>query len=167
MGVMRLSYSECKSMPRDISEKEMMETSGLLKYRRISIYSTFFIIMLGVLSSLFFEKWELLSRTGSLIVIVGVYIAFKDFSGGIYNSLIEDKLTYEDIFKIINITDSSDIKNLIDLEKDKERSYAEIRKFTKYASLQFKKMEMSLILGGTFLWGYGDLIMNLLWSFNA
>jgi hypothetical protein len=154
----------------DVFEKEMKISPLIRKYLYISIFIPLIIILVSIIFSMYFKDWGLFSRSGSIIVIVGIYIAYKEFSGKIYELSTDNYLTMKDLLELRNIhllDDQDYIDGQIKQENINAKKNNNIRKFAKYAGSKFRAMELALLASGTFIWGYGDLIMNLLWGFNA
>ncbi|RJP77455.1 MAG: hypothetical protein C4522_15170 [Desulfobacteraceae bacterium] len=151
------------------SRKRFKESAAIKRYQRIAWVLPLIICISSVLISIYQSSWEYFSRAGSLIVLVAVYVAYKDWSGDIYQVLKKDYFTMSE-FLAIGCLDSlaNDERNeLIRKCKDIEDSQKINKSFVTYASRRFRKMEAVLLAIGTLIWGYGDFFLNLIWRFNA
>ena len=102
-------------------------------------------------------------------MLVAVYVAYKDWSGDIYQTIKKDYFTMSE-FLAIGCPDSlekNEINELINKFKDIEDSQNMNKAFVRYASRRFRKLEAVLLAIGTLIWGYGDIFLNLIWRFNA
>jgi len=145
------------------------KSPGIRRYQKIAWVLPIIIGISSVLLSIHQSSWEFFSRAGSLIVLVGVYIAYKDWSGDIYQTIKPDYFTMSELLEIgsIDTLDEADRNNLIKKCKDNEDGHNRNRSFVRYASRRFRKMEAILFVIGTLIWGYGDFFLNLVWHLNA
>ena len=150
--------------------KEKFNQSPLIKhYQRIAWASPLVIIAISIFISIYFSSWDHFSRAGSLIVVIGIFIAIKDISGDIYEISKRDYFTMSEFFEIGDIGkfDKDEINEFVEKSRSVEKTKEENIKFSRYASRRFRRMEAALLTGGTIIWGYGDLILNLIWNFKA
>jgi len=105
-----------------------------------------FTLVCGFVFSLCLEDWAVLEKTGCIIVIIGVVITWRDVKSHIEDARI---ITKQKI-KQYNLND--DVINTDEL-------FNIIRK----RILAFEAITLIL---GTFLWGFGGSVGNLLWQFN-
>jgi len=156
-------------MTNDELRKSFKESPAIKRYQRIAWIFPLIICVSSVLLSIYQSSWEYFSRAGSLIVLVAVYVAYKDWSGDIYQVIKKDYFTMSE-FLAIGCLDSlaNDERNKV-IRKCKEIEDTQNRNksFVTYASRRFRKMEAVLLAIGTLIWGYGDSILNLIWRFNA
>lgn len=101
------------------------------------IFSIFLLSIFGVLPSIYFNDWSWFSRSGALLVCFGVYIAWLDYKGMIEN----------DILKLRSSLDTQ-IAEIFDEFNAKNKSY-------------FNRIEFLVVILGTLIWGYGDLLGGL------
>jgi len=153
----------------DKKSKEKFHKSPLIKrYQKIAWLLPLIIIVFSILCSLCFTNWEYFSRAGALIVIVGIYIAYKDLSGGIYELAGNNYVTMTEYLQVGNIHSFEDnqLKEFIDKCEKNDDVIKKNKSFARYTSGKFKKMEAILLASGTLIWGYGDLILNIIWKLN-
>lgn len=116
----------------------------------------------GVIVSFINNDWEWFQRAGSLIVAIGVYVAARDI-GSVDRQLKSTialgtaELINEDKTKILNGKDLSgeDIEAISN--KVNDAVYAGLLKF-------HLKIEATILIVGTIIWGFGDLIGKLFGS---
>lgn len=150
-------------------KKRFRESPAIKYYQRIAWTLPIIIVILSVLLSIHRSSWEFFSRAGCLIVLVGVYIAYKDWSGEIYQTIKPDYFTMSELMEFVScdVLDESERKDLAITCKNIERVHNENKSFVRYASKRFRKMEAVLLFIGTLVWGYGDLLLNLIYHLNA
>ena len=108
-------------------------------------FSIFLLIFTGVLPSIYFTDWLWFSRSGSLLVIYGVYIVWLDYQGGIDVGLTTVANAAKEKFG----------------EQKSQELLSTIESIRTSNKKQYQTMEF-LILGlATLIWGYGDLIGKL------
>lgn len=124
----------------------------------------------GISMSISFKSWQHLEGAGSLIVIVGISVAWRDLSGRI--EWFEGMVT-RSIEKEIMIIKNKDSKGLISSAIDSaneekltqfKKSVSELTEVMKY---RLRTIEAFTLIIGTFIWGYGSVIGNLVHEFNA
>lgn len=150
--------------------KESFKRSPAIRvYQRKAWIYPVLIIITSITMSIYCSNWEHFSRSGALIVLVGVYIAYRDWSGDIYELAKNNYLTITDFLQIgsTDFLDEKSRNEFIEKSKKNEETHKKNRAFVRYASQRFRKMEFILLVIGTVIWGYGDLILNLIWNFNA
>jgi len=131
------------------------------KVKGIQRHSTIFIILLGILvlagmaPSIVCSDWTWFSRSGSLVVIFGVFIVWLDYKGGIDEALDNVLSGYKE-----HLQNSEDLT-----EEQKEKFGKEVQeKFGEVSVLnekRFQNIEFYVIALGTLIWGYGDLLGEL------
>lgn len=104
---------------------------------KVIICSLFLISVFGVLPSMYFIDWSWFARSGALLVCLGVYVAWLDYKGKI------DR----DISKIKSKLDAH-AAEIFDSFNEKTKSY-------------FNRIEFLVVILGTLIWGYGDLLGKL------
>ena len=124
------------------------ESPAINKYHQIAWILPLMIGGSSLLLSIHQSNWEYFSRAGSLIVLVGVYIAYKDWSGDIYPIIKPDYFTMSEFLEIGNV-DKLDEADRSDLKKkfqEIEEIHNQNRSFVRYASRRFRKMEANLVI---------------------
>ena len=127
--------------------------------------------VMGIALSISLKDWQYFARSGSLIVILGIIVAWKDITGNLeaYINANIDVLAKKIQETENGLTTSgllyfgeknSEVKN--ELESYKEK----LQKLDRLMKLRLKALEACILILGTFVWGYGDLIGNLLYKFN-
>lgn len=157
-------------MMTDKQSKEQFKKSPYIRrYLRIAWAIPFVIVAISIFVSINQSDWGHFSRAGSLIVVLGIYIAIKDLSGDIYEHARNNYFTMSEFFKIgdIGIFEKEELNELINKAKEVEKTNSENNAFATYVSKKFRKIEAVLLVVGTIIWGYGDLILSLIWKFKA
>ena len=140
-----------------------MPTGHSLFYRSLSWVAAFVIIVLGVyLSNIHFMNSEWLSRAGCLVVMIGLWSGI----GGIFQErVVISRLRWHRRNAVIRAkarlaeeqADSEQVdKTLKEIDDSFEK---ELEKTTQKLRLSLGVVEASLLMTGTFLWGFGDLLV--------
>jgi hypothetical protein len=111
---------------------------------KILTISIVFVFIFGVLPSLWLSDWEWFSRSGSLLVIYGIYIVWLDYKGGINTDL--------------DTIESLTIKKFGDKAGELTSTLNDIRGSN---NKLYARIEFLIFAFGTAIWGYGDLVGNL------
>jgi len=129
----------------------------------------FCILTVSILLSIHESSWAHFSRAGSLIIVVGIYIAFEDLSGAIYSRANNDHFKMSEILENASVfqMENHELTELIKHAKEAEEINRKNRGFSAYVSKKFRIMEAILLISGTIIWGYGDLVLMLLWPLHA
>jgi len=128
--------------------------------------------VMGIALSISLKDWQYFARSGSLIVILGIIVAWKDITGNLEAYI---NANIDVLAKKIQETENgfttrgllyfgeknSEVKN--ELESYKEK----LQKLDRLMKLRLKALEVCILVFGTFVWGYGDLIGHLLYKFNG
>ena len=133
-------------------------------YRTISWVGAFALIVLGVyLSNIRFMNSEWLSRAGCLVVMIGLWSGI----GGIFQErLLTSRIRWRRRNAIVRArarlaeeqADSEQVKKEIgEIDEIFEKESA---KATQNLRLSIGVLEVSLLMTGTFLWGFGDLLVR-------
>jgi len=135
-----------------------------LFYRTIPWVGAFAVIMLGVyLSNIRFMNSEWLSRAGCLVVMIGIWSGI----GGIFQErLLTSRIRWRRRNAIVGArarlaeeqADSEQLKK--EMDEIDETFEKEAAKATQNLRLSIGVLEVSLLMTGTFLWGFGDLLVR-------
>lgn len=149
--------------------EQFKKSPYIRRFHRISWALPVIIVAISVLLSIHESSWDHFSRAGSLIVVIGIYIAIMDLSGSLYERSRNNYFTMSEFLEIGNIAefDRAELDHLIAKAKDVEKTNSDNKVFLNHVSRKFRNMEASLVMGGTIIWGYGDLVLALVWDFNA
>ena len=135
---------------------------------KIKFLSFLILIIFGVLPSLLFRNWEWFSRSGSLLVIFGVYIAWRDYKGEIDGALSNIKTRLKELhkekIKDINEKEKGIINPVVKKGKaDNKLSEAVdfIHSTQDSNKSMYENLEFGIIFLGTVIWGYGDLLNTI------
>ena len=113
--------------------------------------------IIGVLVSVNFDNWHWFSRSGSLIVICGLFIAKWDFENLIKENdlgILESSITHH-IEKMFPGTEPKKE----DVETIKEALHIKLVGFVKPI---YVKGEIFIVSLGTVIWGFGDLVPTII-----
>lgn len=128
--------------------------------------ATILLIVMGIALSISLKDWQYFARSGSLIVILGIIVAWKDITGDLeaYMNMLA---------KNIQERESNSTRGLLytggknSEENNQLESYkAKLQELVRLMKLRLKAIEVCILTLGTLVWGYGDLIGNLLYEFN-
>ena len=124
----------------------------------------FALVVLGVyLSNIRFMDSEWLSRAGCLVVMIGLWSGI----GGIFQErLITSRIRWRRRNAIVSArarlaeeqADSEQAEK--ELKEIDETFEKELEKTTQNLRLSIGVIEVSLLMTGTFLWGFGDLLVR-------
>ncbi len=121
----------------------------------------------GILVSLFTHDWQNLDRTGALIVIVGIFVAWKDLTGRM-NSI--EEMVKINLLKAIPQTSSGGLLSQA-VKLQAENLAAEqkrvLEEFLNAVRKRCRTIECLILAMGTFLWGFGSVVPNLIVASNA
>lgn len=133
-------------------------------YRTISWLGAFALIVLGIyLSNIRFMNSEWLSRAGCLVVMIGLWSGI----GGIFQErLLTSRIRWRRRNAVIRAKARlaeeqavpEQVKKVID-EIDNDFKTESV-KATHNLRLSIGVLEASLLMTGTFLWGFGDLLVR-------
>ena len=151
------------------NRKKYNESPYIKRYFRIAWIIPLCILMASIILSVYESSWAHFSRAGSLIIVVGIYIAFEDLSGAIYSRANNDHFKMSEILENACVfqMENNELTELIKSAKEVERINRENRRFSAYVSQKFRTMEAILLVSGTIIWGYGDLVLMLLCPLHA
>jgi hypothetical protein len=126
-------------------------TPKLLRPLHLFLWSTSIVIVIGAGLSFIFENWAIFSRTGSLIVILGLFLAKWDLE-----NLINSKIPINELIQEISVK-----KNKVLSEKaiNKVKENFKIRVISEIKP-KYLRFEIYIITIGTLIWGFGDLIQK-------
>jgi len=135
-----------------------------LLYRAIPWISVIALIALGVyLSNIRFMDSEWLSRAGCLIVMIGLWSGI----GGIFQErLLTSRIKWRRRNAIIRTrrrlaVEHADSEQVEKAYKEIDETYEKaLQKTTQNLRLSIGIIEVSLLMIGTFLWGFGDLLVR-------
>ena len=126
--------------------------------------SAFALVVLGVyLSNIRFMNSEWLSRAGCLVVIIGLWSGI----GGIFQErILTSRIRWRRRNAIVRArarlaeeqADSEQVEK--ELKEIDETFEKELEKTTQNLRLSIGVIEVSLLMTGTFLWGFGDLLVR-------
>jgi uncharacterized membrane protein YcjF (UPF0283 family) len=146
--------------------KREVETGVIRKVQHVSIWLiSILVIALGVyLTMIEFCNIEWLTRSGCVVVMLGIW---SGMGGIIEEGLLTSRLDVQRRIALsraklklrkINAPAEYVEKEIESIEEDHERQVEELRnKFR----LQLGILEVSLLMTGTFIWGFGDLLFKL------
>jgi ABC-type methionine transport system permease subunit len=113
------------------------------------------IILTGIILSICDDQWNWLSRSGALVVICGLLIARWDFTSKINEEDLDSFLP--SIIRNIKANYGTVTPQMIENVKKDLRV-----KMIEYTKPQYISMEFIIIAFGIFVWGFGDLIGDII-----
>jgi len=153
----------------DKVQKRKEEIRGVTVFQYIVIGVAMVIVLSSVFISVYCTDWEHFSRAGSLLIVLGIYVTFKDLSSDIYERSRNDYFTMSELLSIGDISDFEEdekaklIKEFQEIEKIKSID----RAISRYASKKFRNVEAGFLIVGTIIWGYGSWVLELVWPLQT
>ena len=161
-------------MSNDDFKNEIFINPALKKFKNIALIASLFILGLSFIWSIYCSNWEYFSRSGSLLVILGIYVTIKDISEVIrkqtddvnktvresLNDLITDSENEEQMRERLHIHQNAFEEASNEAIRDSELNSSNVHK-------SIRQIEVVLLIGGTFIWGYGDIILEKIWPLSA
>lgn len=145
--------------------------SNLSRYQNLVVWLIAIGIIAGggYLTNIAFLGHEWLSRAGCLIVILGIW---SGLGGLIQEQILLGRLRWRRRNAIVRVraeleskdTEPADIDRELDAVEDSfEKQSNELSQKLK---ISLGILEVSILITGTFLWGFGDIIAEQLFSIN-
>lgn len=104
----------------------------------------------GVVPSMLSGEWVWFGRSGSLLTAFGIMITFMDLTG------VLDRWHGDLSERIDNKLATLDLSNVSQEKLDKKE---EVKgRIFEGMQARFRRIEMFVLLFGTIIWGYGDLL---------
>jgi hypothetical protein len=153
-------------MSAEVAEKS--STKNLTISRRHPLVNWLLAILLMVsgiyLSIIEFAGLEWLSRSGCLIVVLGVWSGL----GGIIQERlligrlnIQHRINLARVKKKLRLLNAADEYKANEIESIEDEFKAQTETILQAVRLQLGILEVSLLITGTLLWGFGDLFFKL------
>ncbi len=111
---------------------------------KVLFFSVGILSIMGLLPSIYSCNWGWFSRSGSLLVVYGVYVVWRDYQGRIDFTLTEVEVAAK--------------RKLGDVSEELSQTISQIKTSNKEL---YQTMEFSIFGVGTLIWGYGDLVGGL------
>ncbi len=148
---------------------EKSSTKSLTISRRHPLVNWLLAILLMVsgiyLSIIEFAGLEWLSRSGCLIVVLGVWSGL----GGIIQERlligrlnIQHRINLARVKKKLRLLNAADEYKASEIESIEDEFKAQTETILQAVRLQLGILEVSLLITGTLLWGFGDLFFKLI-----
>ena len=137
---------------------------GLERY----VYAAVMLLLAcGVVQSVQFNDWQYFERSGSLVIVIAIMLAWRDLV-----SLLGDvRRFYSDEFaRRMSDMDRSRPNGLISgamHDGERERIVAvssEVDELIKMLRARLHTTEAAILILGTVVWGYGSVIARFLWD---
>jgi hypothetical protein len=126
-------------------------------------------IVFGIAWSISARDWQYFERSGSLVIVAAVTMAWRDH----VQMLGRVERFYQNVFKHLAAElgakrPSRLIATTIHDAKCEEikAAYSDIDQLIAMLKQRLRTTEAAVLCLGTFIWGYGSPIGNLLWSFK-
>lgn len=124
-------------------------------------FSLFIIFGCGVAPSLIYSDWTWLERSGSLLSVFGIFMAFKDYTKDIDEEKTKflqhiDMLTNAKRRSLERKNPEDKKEQLSELEYHRNTLTTEMEKLQAEINIKIRKIEVGLIIVGTLIWGYGS-----------
>ena len=117
-------------------------------------------LAMGVAASIWQSDWEHLARSGSTIVVVGIYVTWKDITG---------KIDFAKRFLLVTIEkEKSELESVggglltkarnQEFEVKLDEMGEELAGLLETTRGRIRALEVGTIVLGTLVWGFGDLV---------
>ena len=118
------------------------------------------ILVIGLVASLWLSDWEHFGRSGSLIVVVGIYITWKDISGKVDSAKHSLHLIIEKEKSKLGSTQGGLLTaaRTLKIEEELDATGEQLAGLLEDAKYRVKTLEAITIGLGTVVWGFGGLI---------
>jgi len=124
----------------------------------------------GIAQSIALKDWQYFERSGSLVIVLGIVIAWKDFSDHIkwFESMAKDCINRE-LSAIRNEKVTGLISYAIKSAKEDRVNLLSNSIDDLFERLQkrLRVIEVFTLAIGTIIWGYGSVLGNIIFQFNA
>jgi hypothetical protein len=124
-------------------------------------------IINGITWSISLNEWQYLEKSGSIVVIVGILLAWSDVTGRI--KLVKSRVKSETNSQIIasQQKEKGIINGYIQENKqgDLKASNEDIQKCLDAILNRIRTIEAIVLITGTFVWGYGSVVANHIYTF--
>lgn len=162
--------------------KKRFNMGQLHNYKTIIFISIIILFIFGVVPSIINSDWAWFGRSGALLVIFGVYVVWLDYKSQMDNDLdtvlggfkeyLRELTPKEKKESWINLLESQNIKyteeelerlleNPIDINKTIQTVTVKFKEVSELTRKRVQNVEFFVLLSGTLIWGYGDLINKL------
>ena len=162
--------------------KKLFNVGQLHNYKIIIFVSITILFIFGVVPSVINSDWAWFGRSGALLVIFGVYVVWLDYKSQVDKDLDTVLGGFEEYLKKLTLEQNRE--SWISLFESQSIKYTEeqlarlletptdINKTVQTVSVKFKEVsklthkrvqnvEFLVLVLGTLIWGYGDLINKL------
>lgn len=127
------------------------------------------LITFGMVWSLAARDWQYFERSGSLIILVGIHMTWRDFVQLLGRVEVFYHRQVEQLSVSRTPTQPSGLlfAEMVDPnQKGMEALSSEVREVFANMKRRLRTIEAFVLGLGTFVWGYGSPIGNLFWSFQ-
>lgn len=142
----------------------------LSKVERSIYAANFLLIVSGIALSLSLNDGQYFERFGSLIVIVGIKVAWKDLTGRFdrIEDLVSTPLKTE-LAKLVTESSRGMLSQHKNMARENEISEQskQLKELFKILRNRIRAIEAITLILGTFIWGFGNILFNLAFKANA
>lgn len=115
------------------------------------------VFMVGLVLSLQLNSWQYLEKSGCIIVMIGIYIAWRDMTGTLdwakqLPLKVLDELASKQNLNPSEVLSSPEVTEFLN---DTENSIKILKK-------RVRNLEAILLTSGTFFWGFGSAIGKII-----
>ena len=166
LGLNFIHYYSKKGILKEQQNPEKTDI-GQIRKRQVILSWILSIVLIGVgyyLSVQDFLQVEWLTRSGCLIVLIGVW---SSISSIIQEKVLINRLNIKHRIELsrakIKLRKFNAPKEYIDkeIESIKDQFEDEMDELTVNVRFQLGILEVSLLMTGTFIWGFGDLVFKI------
>lgn len=132
-------------------------------------FSVFAPLLFGLISSIFWKDWQYFERSGSLVIVVAIILAWYDH----VNKLGDMERFYKVQFSyLLAEMERSRPKGIIAgaMHDGKREQMIEVssnlENLCAMLKLRLRTTEAIVLCIGTLVWGYGSIVGNIFWHFE-
>lgn len=126
-------------------------------------------LLFGLCLSLSIHDWQYFERSGSLVIVAAIYMAWRDHVQ-LLGSV--EKFYTREYERLLTQLDAKPRRGIIgnamhDGEREKlNATSSNVKELISMLQQRLRTTEAVTLCLGTLIWGYGSPVMNLLWCFN-
>lgn len=129
----------------------MRQLKSIHKHSTVIIIAVAIALVVGVVPSFILCDWTWFSRSGALLTSFGIFLIWLDYKEQINSDLNTVLNGFSEYLEktVENESDRNRTKKIVSENFDLVRNATERR---------FKNIEFYLVISGTLIWAYGDLV---------
>jgi len=154
----------------ELIKKKAKKPYPLAGVERSIFAANILLIVSGISLSISFKDGQYFERFGSLIVIVGILVAWKDLTGRFdrIEDLVSTRLKAE-LSSLAAGTSAGLLSRAKNIAREGQisKQSEQLNKLFKILRNRIRAIEAITLILGTFIWGFGKILFNLVFKTNA